>query len=125
MQFYRVRPPLVIVGSAGSGKTALMLEKLKHESGEVLYVTQSAYLAQNARNLYYSSGFENESQDAKFLSYREFVESIRVPTGREAGWREFSGWFARMRQAQPFKDIDGHRAFEECRISPPRNSHLC
>ncbi|MEJ0034904.1 MAG: UvrD-helicase domain-containing protein [Gammaproteobacteria bacterium] len=108
-------PPLVVVGSAGSGKTALMLEKLKHATGEVLYVTQSAYLAQNARNLYYASGFENENQDATFLSYREFVEAIRVPTGREAGWREFSGWFARVRQGQPFKDMDGHRAFEEIR----------
>jgi hypothetical protein len=112
---YRVPPPLVVVGSAGSGKTALMLEKLKQVPGEVLYVTQSAYLAQNARNLYYASGFESENQDATFLSYREFVEAIRVPAGREAGWREFSGWFARMRQAQPFKDLDGHRAFEEIR----------
>lgn len=32
----RQPPPLVIVGSAGSGKTALTLEKLKHAKGEVL-----------------------------------------------------------------------------------------
>jgi hypothetical protein len=112
---YRLPPPLIVVGSAGSGKTALTLEKLKHADGEVLYVTQSAYLAENARDLYYAGGFEREDQEATFLSYREFVESIRVPAGREAGWREFSGWFARMRQGQAFKDIDGHQAFEEMR----------
>lgn len=112
---YRLPPPLIVVGSAGSGKTALTLEKLKHADGEVLYVTQSAYLAQNARDLYYANGFEREDQEATFLSYREFVESIRVPAGREAGWREFSGWFARMRQGQAFKDVDGHQAFEEIR----------
>lgn len=110
---YRQPAPLIVVGSAGSGKTALTLEKLKQAEGEVLYVTHSAYLAQNARDLYYANGFEHAGQDAVFLSYREFVESIRVPAGREAGWREFAGWFARMRQA--FKDIDAHQAFEEIR----------
>jgi hypothetical protein len=112
---YRLPAPLIVVGSAGSGKTALTLEKLKHADGEVLYVTQSAYLAQSARELYYASGFEREEQEAIFLSYREFIESIRVPVGHEAGWREFSSWFARMRQGQAFKDIDGHQAFEEIR----------
>ncbi|MGA8147434.1 MAG: UvrD-helicase domain-containing protein [Gallionellaceae bacterium] len=110
---YRQPPPLIVVGSAGSGKTALTLEKLKHAEGEVLYVTHSSYLAQNARSLYYANGFEHAGQEAVFLSYREFVESIRVPAGREATWRDFSGWFSRMRQA--FKDMDGHQAFEEIR----------
>ena len=110
---YRQPPPLILVGSAGSGKTALTLEKLKHAEGEALYVTQSAYLAQNARDLYYGNGFEHPGQEAVFLSYREFVESIRVPSGREANWHDFAGWFARMRQT--FKGIDGHQAFEEIR----------
>ena len=110
---FRESLPLILVGSAGSGKTALTLEKLKQAEGEVLYVTQSAYLAKNARDLYYANGFEHAGQDAVFLSYREFVESIRVPAGREAGWREFAGWFVRMRQA--FRDIDAHQAFEEIR----------
>lgn len=112
---YSLPLPLIVVGSAGSGKTALILEKLKRAEGEVLYVTQSAYLAQNARDLYYASGFEREDQEAMFLSYREFVESIHVPVGREAGWREFSGWFARMRRGHEFKEVDGHQAFEEIR----------
>ncbi len=110
---YRQPPPLIVVGSAGSGKTALTLEKLKHMEGEVLYVTHSAFLAQSARDLYYANGFEREGQEAVFLSYREFVESIRVPAGREANWRDFAGWFARMRQT--FKANDAHQVFEEIR----------
>lgn len=110
---YQLPPPLIIVGSAGSGKTALTLEKLKHADGEVLYVTHSAYLAQSARDLYYGQGFEREGQEAAFLSFRELLESVRVPGGREAHWRDFSAWFARMRQQ--FKGIDAHQAFEEIR----------
>ena len=110
---YHLPAPLIVVGSAGSGKTALTLEKLKRAEGEVLYVTQSAYLAQNARELYYANGFHHAGQEAMFLSYREFVESIRVPPGREALWRDFAAWFARMQQA--FKGIDAHQAFEEIR----------
>lgn len=105
--------PLIVVGSAGSGKTALTLEKMKQAQGEVLYVTHSAYLAQSARDLYYAHGFEQAGQEATFLSYREFLESIRVPPGREALWRDFAAWFARMRQQ--FKGIDAHQAFEEIR----------
>jgi hypothetical protein len=100
-------------GSAGSGKTALTLEKLKQAEGEVLYVKHSTYLAQNARDLYCANGFEHAGNDAVFLSCREFVEPIRVPAGREAGWREFAGWFVRRRQA--FEDVASHQAFEEIR----------
>ena len=77
----------------------------------MLYVTHSAYLARNARELYYTSVFEREDQDATSLSYREFVESIRMPQAREVGWREFSGWSARLRQGQAIKYVDGHQAF--------------
>jgi len=115
---FRAPPPLVIVGGAGSGKTALTLEKLKLVEGEALYVTHSAYLAQNARNLYYANGFERAGQEATFLSYREFVESIHVPPGREAVWRDFAAWFQRMRQSfkdPEFRDVDGHQALEEIR----------
>jgi len=110
---YRMPPPVVVVGSAGSGKTALTLEKLKQARGEVLYVTHSAYLAESARELYYGNGFEADGQEVAFLSYREFVEAIHLPPGREAQWRDFSMWFARMRQA--FGGIDPHQAFEEIR----------
>ena len=108
---YLLPPPLIVVGSAGSGKTALTLEKLKHADGEVLYVTLSAYLAESARDLYYSNGFERQGQETTFFSYREFLESIRVPKGREVSWRDFVGWFGRMRQQ--FRGLEAHQAFEE------------
>jgi hypothetical protein len=110
---YRRPPPLIVVGCAGSGKTALTLEKLKHAEGEVLYVTHSSYLAQSARDLYYAQGFEHGGQEAVFLSYREFIESIHVPPGREASWRDFAGWFGRFRQT--FREFDAHQVFEEIR----------
>ena len=110
---YGLVPPAIVVGSAGSGKTALALEKLKQAEGEVLYVTLSGYLAQSARDQYYAHGFEREGQDLSFLSYREFVETIKVPAGREATWRDFAGWFGRMRQA--YKGVEAHQAFEEIR----------
>lgn len=110
---YRLPAPQIIVGGAGSGKTALALERLKSVMGEALYVTQSAYLARNARDLYYAEGFEREDQDVTFLSYRELLESIRIPPGREVRWRDFEGWYARHRHA--FKGIEAHQAFEEIR----------
>ncbi len=110
---YQQAAPLIVVGSAGSGKTALTLEKLKQAAGEVLYVTHSAFLAQSARDLYFSQGFERADQEASFLSLREFIETLRVPVGNEAGWSRFAAWFTRLRQA--FRDIDAHQAFEEIR----------
>ncbi|OGR01484.1 MAG: hypothetical protein A2505_08185 [Deltaproteobacteria bacterium RIFOXYD12_FULL_55_16] len=110
---FRLPPPVILVGSAGSGKTALTLEKMKPIEGEVLYVTHSAFLAQGARDLYYGHGFERDGQEAMFFSFWEFLESIRVPKGREASWRDFTGWFSRMRQQ--FKGLDAHQAFEEIR----------
>ena len=41
------------------------------------------------------------------------IESIRVPVGREAHWRDFAAWIARMRQNM--KAFDSHQVFEEIR----------
>ena len=81
-------------GSAGSGKTALTLEKLKHAEGEVLYVTHSAFWRKApATLLYYANGFEHTDQEAVFLSYREFIETIRRRRRAERKWRDFAAWF--------------------------------
>jgi hypothetical protein len=107
---FDLKPPLVIIGSAGSGKTALTLEKLKAASGDVLYVTLSPYLVKNARDLYYAHQYENEQQHVDFLSFQEFLESIQIPYGKPAGFREFAAWFNR----QPRTGIkDAHKLFEE------------
>jgi hypothetical protein len=113
----RLPAPVVVVGSAGSGKTAVTLAKLREAEGRVLYVTQSAYLAQSARVLYDAHGYENTTQEVDFLSYREFVETLRVPTGREVTFPAFRGWFERHRQTlrSTLGEFDAHALFEEFR----------
>lgn len=112
----RLPAPLVLVGSAGSGKTAVTLTKLREAQGRVLYVTQSAYLAQSARALYDACDYENPNQEAEFLSYREFLETLQVPPGREVNFNAFRGWFDRHRAAaKALGDIDAHALFEEFR----------
>lgn len=111
-----VPAPLVIVGSAGSGKTAVTLTKFREAQGRVLYVTQSAFLAQSARALYDAHGYDNPHQEAEFLSYREFLETLRVPQGREVNFIAFGGWFDRHRAtARSLGEIDAHALFEEFR----------
>ena len=78
---YRLPPPLIVVGSAGSGKTALTLEKLKHAEGEVLYVTHSAYLARNARDLYYAHGFEHAARMRDFCRTASSSRPSAYPPG--------------------------------------------
>lgn len=109
---FGMEPPLVIIGSAGSGKTALTLEKLKACCGEVLYVTLSPYLVKNSRSLYYAHQYENPRQNVDFFSFQEFLESIQMPHGKPLTFRDFAQWFARL----PRPGIkDAHKLFEEFR----------
>ncbi|TSA38181.1 MAG: hypothetical protein D4R64_03915 [Porphyromonadaceae bacterium] len=105
--------PQIIIGSAGSGKTALTLEKIKTLTGRILYVTLSAYLAENSSHWYFANHYENEKQEVDFLSYREFLETIRIPEGKEMDFRTFNGWFSGFRQSTKLKDV--HKVFEEFR----------
>ena len=112
---YKSPLPAVIVGSAGSGKTALMLEKMKHAVGDVLYVSHSSYLVQNSHQLYYSCGYQNELQeDVNFLSFKEYLETIHVPQGNEITQRDFNVWFYRQNVSKKLIK-DGHKLFEEFR----------
>lgn len=111
-QIYDTPAPIVIIGSAGSGKTALTLEKMKQAIGDVLYVSHSAFLVQNSRDLYYAHGYENPDQEGvDFLSFTEYLESIHVPQGREVSRRDFERWFSR----QPKNKLSAHRLYEEFR----------
>jgi hypothetical protein len=117
---YRHPAPLVVIGSAGSGKTAVTLARLREAEGRVLYVTLSAYLAQSARALHSAHGFENPKQEVDFLSYRELLETLRVPNGREVTLPAFAGWCARHRQTlrqlgAGASELDAQALFEEFR----------
>jgi hypothetical protein len=109
---YDLQPPLIVIGSAGSGKTALTLEKMKQAVGDILYVTQSAYLVKNSRDLYYAHHYDNPDQQIDFLSFQEYLESIHVPQGKPITFPAFQQWFSRYRQG-PLKDA--HKLFEEFR----------
>lgn len=120
---YDLHLPIIVIGPAGSGKTALTLEKTKAALGEVLYVTHSPYLVHNARNLYYAQAYENEDQEVVFLSFEDYLASIRVPPGKELTFREFAAWFARHRTASSIKDPQ--QLFEEFKgviTGPPTDS---
>jgi hypothetical protein len=52
----RKSPPPVIIGSAGSGKAALALQKVKDARGDILCATRSPFRVQSARDLYYAIG---------------------------------------------------------------------
>ena len=112
-ELYRLPLPMVLVGCAGSGKTALTLTKLRSIPGEVLYVTHSAFLAESAASLYFANGFESEAQSVEFLSYRKLLESVAVPVGRPVTLDDFRGFFERHRST--LKSTNAHQVFEELR----------
>jgi hypothetical protein len=109
-EVYNINPPMIIIGSAGSGKTALTLEKMKEAVGDVLYVTLSPYLVKNSRDLYFAHQYENEDQEVDFFSFQEFLESIQIPVGHAIDFPRFSAWFSRQRHT---KVKDAHKLFEE------------
>ena len=110
-ELFSLPPPLIVIGSAGSGKTVLTLEKMKEAVGDVLYVTRSPYLVDSSRETFYGLNYENDNQDVSFLSYAEFIESIRVPDTHEITFADFAGWFSRHRVATGLKDP--YQLFEE------------
>ena len=108
---FALPPPLIVIGSAGSGKTVLTLEKMKEAVGDVLYVTRSPYLVDSSRETYYGTNYQNDQQDVSFLSYAEFMDSIRMTATREITFIDFARWFARHRVGSGLKDP--HQVFEE------------
>ncbi len=110
-EVFALPTPLIVIGSAGSGKTALTLEKIKTLRGNVLYVTLSSYLVENSANLFYSNSYQNDDQEIAFLSFKEYVETLRIPSGREITYRMFDGWFSKHRNT--VKVRDSYKLFEE------------
>lgn len=111
LNVFELQPPLIIIGSAGSGKTAVVLEKMKTLTGNVAYISLSKFLVENASALYYSGGYENEFQEAEFLSLEDYLASWKKPDGKEVNFRAFSAWFAR--HAQALRLNEPYRVYEE------------
>ena len=108
---FSVHPPLIIIGSAGSGKTVLVLEKLKQLKGNVAYISLSNYLVENARKIYFSNGYENEDSEVDFLSFQQYIETWQIPEGKEINFRIFEQWF--NKHAQQVKINEPYRVYEE------------
>ena len=103
--------PLIIIGSAGSGKTSLTLEKLKTLYGHILYISLSSYLVSHAQRVYFSCNYYNDQQDIDFLTFKEFLETIEIPQSSEITKSIFLRWY--NSQAYSKKIGDGHKLFEE------------
>ncbi len=93
---YEQALPLMIIGSAGSGKTAILLEKMKRLAGRVLYVTLSSFLVKNSRELYYAQDYYNSEQQVDFYTFDEFVDTIAVPSTHPATAAFFYAWYAQQ-----------------------------
>ena len=112
-KLFRIQPPVIIIGSAGSGKTVLTLEKLKTLKGDGLYVTLSPYLVENSSRLYYANHYENNRQEIDFLSFKEFLDSLKIIKGSELDYRGFERWL--HPRSHSFGIRDHYKLFEEFR----------
>lgn len=110
---FNLTPPVVIIGSAGSGKTVLTLEKVKSLEGNILYVTLSPFLSENSAKLYYSNNYLNEKQDVEFLSFIEFLETLKIVPGKELNYKNFEAWLQTRKQSFGIKDT--YKLYEEFR----------
>jgi len=50
-----LNPPMVLIGSAGSGKTSILLEKLQAFDGKILYISLSKNLVENSKKICHST----------------------------------------------------------------------
>ncbi len=88
--------PLILVGAAGSGKTAVTLEKIRSLPGRTLYVSHSKHLVRNAQQMFSRLPIDEGSQEAEFLSFQELLETISVPSGREVSYEAFRSWIHKL-----------------------------
>lgn len=121
--------PLIVSGSAGSGKTSVALEKFRkiegHVKGKVLYITQSENLIKQSKELYEYVYWDEIADEFKigipdrieFLSLHEFLEKQaedikgKTPIDRN----KFFSWFNKVCKKDKFKNYakDGDKIFEE------------
>ncbi|MFP3023977.1 MAG: UvrD-helicase domain-containing protein [Wolbachia sp.] len=120
--------PLVISGSAGSGKTSVALESLKKiqekfEGGKILYITKSENLTKESKKLFECNEVTGELEtstpkEIDFSSIHEFFEKrIKkdVEGKKPIDRNKFFPWFKKMCEKSEFKKYknEGEKIFEE------------
>ena len=105
--------PIILIGSAGSGKTSVSLTKLRQLEGKILYISLSNYLVSNAQKSYFAFNYLNEQQDINFLSFHEFIETIEIPSGQPITEHIFLQWFTKQSIPKHYGVGDGRELFEE------------
>jgi superfamily I DNA/RNA helicase len=110
-EIFKLPLPIIIIGSAGSGKTALTLEKIKLLTGNILYVTLSSYLVENSSQLYFANYYYNDRQEVEFLSFQEYLQSIQLPSGKEIHFKAFDQWVSKYKHSHKIKDA--YKLYEE------------
>ncbi len=63
-----LNPPIILIGSAGSGKTSVLIEKIQTFNGKVLYISLSKNLVENSKEIC------NCPKNIEFLSFEELFE---------------------------------------------------
>jgi hypothetical protein len=94
-------PPMLIIGTAGSGKTSITIEKLKTLRGKVLYTTLSSYLIDSNKEICY------QYKNIDFLTFFEILNRVEKQKKREVKFEDFRVWAYRHK----IKDIEKY--FEE------------
>jgi hypothetical protein len=84
---------------------------MKHFSGKVAYVSLSPYLVENAQTIYYANNYDNSKQEIDFLSFKEYLEMIHLPKGKEITFKDFERWYSRYRNATKIKE--DYKLFEK------------
>jgi len=115
--------PILLSGSAGSGKTTIAVHRLAAACetpgcGRILYLTYSQWLLDHARRLFgdlLACRGHASSVRPEFLTVDELYRSVfgaarRSAPGEIAGFEEFRGWHARA-----LRDGDPVLAWEEIR----------
>lgn len=82
-------PPLMVVGSAGSGKTTVSIEMMKKLEGKILYISLSQILVDKSKGLY-----DGEENKVDFLSFNSFLNRVDKQTNEEITLSTFKN-FAR------------------------------
>ena len=105
--------PIILIGSAGSGKTSVSLTKLRQIEGKILYISLSNYLVSNAQKSYFAFNYLNEQQEISFLSFHEFIETIEIPSGQVITEGIFLKWLNKQNIPKHYGVDDGRELFEE------------